>query len=905
MIEEITEAMEKEQEALQKLEALSALNDQITQLWQQGMSLPQAMAYRFDIGKGPGFASLPTVMAMYGEQISANIPEEAGWSNITEGLMDVAGMGGIDLSNMYGKNVHEALKNSEGFQRWAAEMGVTADELLKGVPKFAYAEQYLPTAIAGLTQAVTKIPKEMYDKMDHLGADIGKIGIEWNELAQYAVGKSMAGQDWNLVDYIAESWGMSIEEATNYLLSHGIDPTVLNNALFPDLDLEVASQGGKMNVFDEKWYDWFTKVTKDGTDKVIEVTKDQWARIPDAVKLSMSNMGYSFVIGGQQTAQDARTSYETIRKSIEDTYGGGLGDDLGRWTDELGNEWVKTTDALGKPIDVPAPTYDAYKTAVEEIKRLNKELRGITADNHASYKDYLADFRSDQSNYGQNPLSESEFNAGSSKTTVIDLGLPPLTDYSTYGDQAHTAFVSGFFNGAETPAGGTGQLELIKPEDILNLDTFTDLGQKARTHFMDGFSGMGTSASSASGGMDSSIGGGAKSGPGDGSGPFDSIFEGYATSAVEKFRTKVNDLMPQAVGMLSMYGIQGEKGEFKAGGGGGPFDSIFEGYAKSAVEKFRSTINDELPTALEGIGAGDSAGGVATGAGIPMPGAGGPFEAMGQTWGQQVAAGLSQSLSETLGADALKPTLTLNADDFFAMAASALEIGRVLGSTTSTATLTLDATAFFTMAASAFETMRAMGETTATPKAVLEATSFWTMAASIFSTLSGLSATTASPSVTLDAGGFWAMAGLIHNEMQVLDGLSATASVTTTYTNVVQTVNSGGVVGRAKGGYVNERLTLVGENGPELVSFGQGAFVHTASETSQMLRGLSTTRQSGGGSGGNGDQIVVQFNGDNHFYNETDVDMLVDRIQYLIGKENRKAQRGMIPVDISALHNPN
>jgi hypothetical protein len=61
-------------------------------------------------------------------------------------------------------------------------------------------------------------------------------------------------------------------------------------------------------------------------------------------------------------------------------------------------------------------------------------------------------------------------------------------------------------------------------------------------------------------------------------------------------------------------------------------------------------------------------------------------------------------------------------------------------------------------------------------------------------------------------------------------------------------VGNVGINARAKGGDT-EGLTLVGEEGPELVDFKGRAFVYTAAETRQMLKGADVTPMTGRGQG--------------------------------------------------------
>lgn len=67
---------------------------------------------------------------------------------------------------------------------------------------------------------------------------------------------------------------------------------------------------------------------------------------------------------------------------------------------------------------------------------------------------------------------------------------------------------------------------------------------------------------------------------------------------------------------------------------------------------------------------------------------------------------------------------------------------------------------------------------------------------------------------------------------------------------------------RAGGGRVSEDLTLVGEQGPELVSLPRGSYVHPAGETSKMMGGVTI--------------------GAINVYNEADENRLIDKLTRLI-----------------------
>lgn len=83
---------------------------------------------------------------------------------------------------------------------------------------------------------------------------------------------------------------------------------------------------------------------------------------------------------------------------------------------------------------------------------------------------------------------------------------------------------------------------------------------------------------------------------------------------------------------------------------------------------------------------------------------------------------------------------------------------------------------------------------------------------------------------------------------------------------------------RASGGYASG-LTLVGEQGPELVSLPPGSYVHNNSETQQML--------------GNSNQVTINFNGDMVLDAESRVSELANKIIEVLGRQNLLAQKGL------------
>lgn len=94
--------------------------------------------------------------------------------------------------------------------------------------------------------------------------------------------------------------------------------------------------------------------------------------------------------------------------------------------------------------------------------------------------------------------------------------------------------------------------------------------------------------------------------------------------------------------------------------------------------------------------------------------------------------------------------------------------------------------------------------------------------------------------------------------LQKINGYTAVTRIITysdTYRSVHDIVGkrSGGIIGAASGG-VRSNMTLVGEDGPELVSLPAGSRVHSNNASRRMTAGM------GGGGGGGAEPILVQIN---------------------------------------------
>jgi TP901 family phage tail tape measure protein len=315
-----------DEEALQaRIQQIEELNNQAIESI-RNMSLPQAVSgalktqfQNMSLGEG---------MAMWGDLFQNMIPEGAEWSNIFEGIADVVGYEAGKHANILGKNMHNVLRDSDGFQNWAAEMGLSMDEAIADIPKFMHAEELIPQAFQGLLTGIDAMGPQVYEKFDHLGQELGFAGVDMLEVSQFAISKAMAGQSWDFADYIAEAWDMEIGTAEEYLRANGIDPGVISSDMFMALDMAIASSFGQVNVITDdtltKIEDWATEVG----GKVLEVTREEFNSLTEAERISLSGAGFMFVLTEDDVQVDTEGGQAAINKGLE-----GLGQSvMDHWT---------------------------------------------------------------------------------------------------------------------------------------------------------------------------------------------------------------------------------------------------------------------------------------------------------------------------------------------------------------------------------------------------------------------------------------------------------------------------------------------------------------------------------------------------------------------------------------------
>jgi hypothetical protein len=301
-----------------KLEGMLAHQMELATAMTQGGDLAAVLPLAY----GQGTAATGIFGAS--EQILSNIGDRAPWMNQIELLADAAISG--DLT----KNIDEGnLRNAlEPYLRVTAEQtGISIAELMKDVPKFIADEALVGMAQTELIEAIDTIPEEAAKRLDTVGKGVqdkwgnfvAEYGFDWNDLATYAAAQG-ADTQWNLVDYAVASWDMTRDEAQAYFEANGIDPNIINAALFGDTQMLANAMGGAIPVLTEEWYDFLMEQTNDGANKVLTLTQEAFDKLPDAVKLGYANMGYSFVIGASDAAPMIDSANQMIADRIEDTY---------------------------------------------------------------------------------------------------------------------------------------------------------------------------------------------------------------------------------------------------------------------------------------------------------------------------------------------------------------------------------------------------------------------------------------------------------------------------------------------------------------------------------------------------------------------------------------------------------
>lgn len=914
---EAVDAIEAETEAMvQAIENMKTqLNDAI-----KSADLGDVLSGIFGDGAG-GITTAGEGLFAVGDKILENIGDKGPWLNMTELMADAAGSGLMLGTDISGQNIHKAL--APFLETVAEQTGMEITDIMKGIDKYIVPEEFVPIATGELLEGLNQIPRDMYKKLDTLGVgEFTEFGLDWAELTKYAIGQGLSDQDWNLADYIASSWDIGVDEAEAYLKDHGIDPNAISQDWFDDTQLMIDSMGGQVSVLTEEWWQYLAEHTNNFADKTIQMTRENFDKLPDAVKIGFTNLGYSFVIGAEdsvssmdyasdlmeQELQNFATIVEGAADSVEmnqfwsrvrEDAKDGQQDLEGLIYEDIGNGMIRIRDSVtGVTIEVPAINLSNFQQSVrdlavalddlEKLRRRRDEIKTLLEELDVSGSATKAATdagiipqeigRQAQANI-EAQAGELEGRLGRIRDTIselkglteepmsVDISAPSEENFATLRSQTETAVKEGFTSGAS--------LGITEAITTLTADTsaFTTFGQNAMESFKAGFGG----------GAGEMVNTGPTGGLAVAGGPFDSMFKGYATSAVTAFGTQLDtDLQAVWTGL-------GATGTGNAGGLSSPFDSQFSAYGASAANSLKIAFDAAMagwsPT-LPSVGAGT--------AGTEDPTTGMPLPAQA---GQDI-----------------KVTITLDKAQFDTDLSAAIINMQTFDAAVYSPQLTADNTLFVTVMTNINTALDYYESHVNTAKINADNSQAALVINATQTALDNIAKTyTATIAIDDQASG---VIDAVSQGLTNLDGRRATTTIVNNTVNNTtnNTTNTSSTTARAGGGIVRpfEALTLVGEEGPEIAALPSGTNVKSTASTMQMLRDAvrsAIAPREGGSSlsssefrnarqwivntpSGGGQEIRVEI-GNLNVTKDVDVDKAYDRINRLTGRKIEMIQRGM------------
>lgn len=371
---------------------------ELTAAMAKGADLPTTLAMAY----GPNSAA--SGIMQYSDQIIKNLGDNAPWMNPTELLADAAISGNLG-QNLAGVNIQKEL---EPFLRTTSEQtGVAISDMIKDIPRFVAPDALVNMATTELIQGLDTMPEEIGKRLDLLGTDVkdrwgnfvAENGFNWAELATYAASQGTE-EDWNLIDYAMSAWDMTRDQAEAYFKSHGVDPNIINGALFGDTQMMANMADGAVAVVDESFFKWAQSIDEN-QDKVLEITQAGFDALPLAVKIGLTNMGYSFVVGGEETAGQIDQTNQMLADRLENTYKifdkegkevgqkasqtfwdnlwANLGDDgiiNAGWSrvDDIATGMTTITDQFGTTITIPTLEINGADEYAAQLQKLEDDL---------------------------------------------------------------------------------------------------------------------------------------------------------------------------------------------------------------------------------------------------------------------------------------------------------------------------------------------------------------------------------------------------------------------------------------------------------------------------------------------------------------------------------------------------
>lgn len=854
-------------EATQRLEDAKKKWEEAAQNWFE-MDIPAFYDMAYGPLAGKDNKSLISWMSDDGfEGIMKNVPEgTAPWMNQTEFMADFAIGGGMQFAGegVYGQNLHKLLKDSGALDTLSLQTGIPVDVLLQGIPKFEAPEKFEAVALADMTDMLgdlrLTVPAPQLEWLDTgLGVDIGMTtsGMDWAELNKYAIGQSLQNTDWNLANYLADSWGISVAEAEAYLLANNIDPNIITQDTYSRTREAVLSSAGAYNVITDEMAQWLSDATNGFTTTAIEMTEAEFMALDDATKAILTRMGYTFIVNDyipMEAMNKARQDIGKLRKTIEDAVEQAEGTEGGTWNfkgpdlnmDGLIESWSEVTrivdsqtgelmvvleDLDGTQVAIPAAEYDAYMNSVNIVKEWTVQLR----EEMGNLQEYF----------------NQKFEI------AIELGMS-IVGATGYG-------LGGALNMAIGGSGASGVGNALGIPDRLSVKVDINV-EEASTKISES---IGVPITNGAGSIHINL-----------------TTEGFseAASAATEIKTQLDTL-------TATEGVQIK----------------IDGDITPLTEKVRTYLDSMTLNAVVEIPIGANI--------TPMTETVSTyFTSMQTSEGIKLTFTVEAYEDTTLKLDTIKTkTEKINATHTATLAVSGYDsvlvnLGTINSSLTSiakthTATLSVAGWAAALVALTIVRTaISAVAKThTVTISANDRASSaIWGifLALAMLPTQKTITITTQMNTIRNDAAG-----GRI--------GSAGGAGRKSAYFN--QSGNFvgqySGIIGRAAGGRtLPGELTLVGEQGPELVGLSTGSYVMTAHQTEKLFRESQNTgasnpfvlysgQNNSGGTITNNQSTEVNFNGDIYFNDTASVDKFYDEFDRRVGTQLQLARRGMRPTE--------
>lgn len=867
----------------------------------------------------------------YAETIMGNIPEETleanPWFNVDELLANAAISGGYDqaTTTTAGKNLHKILRPM--LERTAAELGVSMDDLLTDVPQYYFDPSLMATAQSSMFSALTRIGPEQGAILDSLGitpdAQSGRVfeemGLDWAELTQYAISNAMAGNDWDLSHYLMDAWDISQAEAQAYIAQNGLDSRVISDATFGAVEAAVMSSGGQVAAMTQEWWVWAAEATQNGADMLVDITRSEFEKIPEAARIVMSNQGIMFNIIDDESVQAEVSMIESALAQIEGATGemarllsspgvsvvnalsltdtGGAGGSLydlpglgnveqalnfnamitlGLDGDDATNGLRETYDVAtntytilnevdGTEVVIPAPEYDAFKKGMTEVEEILKEK-------YQKYHD------ANDPVWGSGDMyTGGEVEVPMTFEEWIRAGAEGLID-------ENGNLVLPKMSAEESASAMTGGIDWVGGISVIQ-----ENGAKAAQAFQTSWSNSMES--------DTEIPNSIKNAIETAMTDMDMNVAPAAQTFATEFASQFQTALALALGAGEGDAVWGSGDMYTGGtpdaGAASPMaENIILGLTTALssatidVSGFITNLQTAIQTGVDGIT-------------VDLTTFGTSVTASASEWGATAGAAFAAAFAAAsspgggggapVGADGQPASYGPGGGVGFVN-----DAGPAVPQTITT-TITADASQFYTEITSVNNILMSVGLATVSPQVWLNGTVFFAGMMNVNTELTNVGARVVAPTVNLNDNASIALSS-------ILTSLNSIASTFTATVNIVTNGSVPDVGNNATGGRINygENLTWVGEEGPELVRLGTGSHVYSnpvsmrMADESMLTASPFTNTKGLASQTTNNVSVSVQINNP-QVRNDGDIDRLAREVSKRLGKEIDAMMNGQRP----------